>query len=80
MRTYKVELTTPASVAQVGAFYKATMQQHGLTIVSETESGARGYSFEARSADRMHQVYLNVNRSANHTRVTLMDHYTLPRP
>ena len=79
MRTYKLELRTTASVAHVAAFYKETMQRNGLTIVSETQSEDRFYSFEARSADRMHQVYLDVNRAPRDTRITLMDHYTLPR-
>jgi hypothetical protein len=78
MRTYKLELTTKASVADVAAFYKDAMTRNGLTIVSETESSNR-YAFEARSADRMHQVYLNVLGRSADTHVSLMDHYTLPR-
>jgi hypothetical protein len=80
MRTYKVELTTTASVSQVAAFYKGTMEQNGLTIVSETQSQDWRYAFEARSADRMHQVYVNVLRRSRDTHVSLLDHYTLARP
>ncbi len=80
MRSYKLELTTTASVSQVAAFYKETMERNGLTIVSETQSQDWRYALEARSADRMHQVYLNVLRRSKDTHVSLLDHYTLPRP
>ena len=79
MRSYRVELTTTASVAQVAAFYKEAMERNGLTIVSESQSQDWRYAFEARSADRMHQVYLDVLKRAKDTHVSLMDHYTLPR-
>ena len=79
MRTYKLELTTTASVAEVAAFYKEVMVRNGLTIATETQSQDWGYGFEARSADRMHQVYLNVLRRSKDTHVSLLDHYTLPR-
>ena len=79
MRSYRVELTTTASVARVAAFYKEAMERNGLTIVSESESQDWRYAFEARSADRMHQVYLNVLKRSKDTHISLMDHYTLPR-
>ena len=79
MRSYKLELTTTATVKQVAAFYRETMERNGLTIVSETEAQNRSYALEARSADRMHQVYLDVLGGPKETRVTLLDHYTLPR-
>ena len=80
MRTYKIELNATASVAQVAAFYKETMLRHGLTIASESQSEGRHYALEARSADRMHVVYLNVHRRPSGVYVSLLDHYTLPRP
>ena len=55
------------------------MERNGLTIVSESQSQDWRYAFEARSADRMHQVYLNVLKRSKDTHVSLMDHYTLPR-
>jgi hypothetical protein len=79
MRSYKIDMTSPASVADVAAFYRATMEQNGLTIVRETRSQDWAYSLEARSADRMHQVYLNVLKRAKDTSIRLTDHYTLPR-
>ena len=79
MRSFRVELTTTASVAEVAAFYKEAMSRNGLTIVSESQSQDRRYAFEARSADRMHQVYLDVLKRSKDTHVSLMDHYTLPR-
>lgn len=36
MRSFGVELTTTASVAEVAAFYKEAMARNGLTIVSES--------------------------------------------
>ena len=80
MRTFKVEMEAAASVAQIAAFYRETMAKYGLTIVSETKSQDWAYGLEARSADRAHQVYLNVLKRAKDTGITLMDHYTLPRP
>jgi hypothetical protein len=80
MRTYKIEMESTASVAQVAAFYRETMARYGLTIVSETKSQDWAYGLEARSADRAHQVYLNVLKRAKDTGISLMDHYTLPRP
>ena len=68
-----------ASVAQVAAFYRETMARYGLTIVSETKSQDWAYGLEARTADRTHQVYLNVLKRAKDTGISLMDHYTLPR-
>ena len=79
MRSYKIEMTSTASVADIAAFYRATMQQNGLTIVRETRSQNRAYSLEARSADRMHQVYVDVLERATDTSIRLTDHYTLPR-
>lgn len=79
MRTYKLEMESRASVADVAAFYRETMARNGLTIVSETKSQDWAYSLEARSADRMHQVYLNLLKRATDTGIKLMDHYTLPR-
>lgn len=79
LRAQDLELTTTATVKQVAAFYRETMERIGLTIVSETESQNRSYALKARSADRMHQVYLNVLGGPKDTRVTLLDHYTLPR-
>jgi hypothetical protein len=79
MRNYKFELRRTATVAQVVAFYRKAMDRNGLTTVSETESQNRSYALEARSADRMHQVYLNVLGGPTDTSVTLLDHYTLPR-
>jgi hypothetical protein len=79
MRTYKIEMEATASVAQVAAFYRETMARYGLTIVSETKSQDWAYGLEARTADRTHQVYLNVLKRAKDTGISLMDHYTLPR-
>lgn len=79
MRTYKIEMEATASVAQVAAFYRETMARNGLTIVSETKSQDWAYGLEARTADRTHQVYLNVLKRAKDTGIQLMDHYTLPR-
>ena len=80
MRSYKVELESTASVADIAAFYKETLIRNGFAIVSETKSQATSYALEARSADRMHQVYLDVLRRSKDTGVRMMDHYTLPRP
>ncbi|HTI65660.1 MAG TPA: hypothetical protein VL524_19185 [Gemmatimonadaceae bacterium] len=79
MRSYKVDMESTASVADVAAFYRETMERNGLTIVRETKSQDWAYSLEARSADRMHQVYVNVLKRAKTTGIELMDHYTLPR-
>ena len=80
MRSYKVELESTASVADIAAFYKETLIRNGFTIVSETNSQATSYALEARSADRMHQVYLDILKRAKDTGIRLMDHYSLPRP
>jgi hypothetical protein len=80
MRTFKIELMATASVAQVGAFYKQTFEQHGLTIASETKSETRFYALEARTTDRMHVVYLDVHAQPNGTKIVMMDHYSWPRP
>jgi hypothetical protein len=79
MRSYNIEMETTASVAEVAAFYRETMARNGLTIASETQSQDRSFALEARSADRMHQVYLNVLRRSKDTFIRLMDHYTIPR-
>ena len=80
MRTYKVELNSTASVAQVGAFYRQTMEQHGLSIVSESTSEDRHYALEARTADRTHVVYVNVHKRPGGTYASLLDHWSWPRP
>jgi len=80
MRTYKVELNSTASVAQVGAFYRQTMEQHGLSIVSESTSEDRHYALEARTADRTHVVYVDVHKRPGGTYASLLDHWSLPRP
>jgi hypothetical protein len=46
----------------------------------KTKSQETSCALEARSAGRMHQVYLDILRRAKDTGVRLMDHYTLPRP
>jgi len=74
MRSYKIELESTASVADIAAFYKETLIRNGFTIVSETKSHAITYALEARSADRMHQVYLDILKRAKDTGVRLMDH------
>lgn len=79
LRSYKIEMESTAPVAEIAAFYHQAMERYGLTIVSETTSQDRAYSLEARSADRMHQVFLNVLKRAKDTGITLIDHYTLPR-
>jgi len=79
MRSYKIEMEASASVAAVGTFYRETLERFGFTIVNETKSEDWGYGLEARSPDRMHQVFLNVLKHAKATGITLMDHYTLPR-
>ena len=43
------------------------MDRNGLTIVSESQSHDWRYAFEARSDDRMHQVYLDVLRRSKDT-------------
>jgi hypothetical protein len=80
MRSYKLELESTASVADIAAFYKETLVRNGFIIVSETKSGTTRYALEARSTDRMHQLYLDVLQRAKDTGINLMDHYTLPRP
>jgi len=79
MRTFKIEQMSTASLAQVGAFYKQTFEQNGLTIASETKSDFH-YALEARTTDRMHVVYLDVHDQSNGTKIVLMDHYSWPRP
>ena len=80
MRSYKVELNSTASVAQVAAFYRQTMEQNGLSIVSESKTEDRHYAIEARTADRMHVVYVDVHKRPGGAYVLLLDHYSLPRP
>jgi hypothetical protein len=80
MRTFKIEQMSTASVAQVGAFYKQTFEQNGLTIASETAAGERYYALEARTTDRMHVVYLEAHGQPNGTKIVMMDHYSWPRP
>jgi hypothetical protein len=80
MRTFKIEQMSTASVAQVGAFYKQTFEQSGLTIASVTVTQDRMYALEARTMDRMHVVYLDVHGQPNGTKIVLMDHYSWPRP
>ena len=79
MRTFNIEMETPASVADVGAFYRDILAKYRLTLVSETKSDF-SYAFEARSADRMHKMDLNVLKRAKETFIRLNDTYTLPRP
>jgi hypothetical protein len=46
------------------------LERNGLAIVSESQSQDWRYAFEARSADRMHQVYLDVLKTVEgHTRL-----------
>jgi len=80
MRSFNIELTTTASVAEVGAFYREAFTSNGLTIVTESQSQERSQFLEARSSDRMHHVTVNIRRGPRDTHVRLMDHYTLPRP
>jgi len=47
-RSYKIELESTASVADIAAFYKETLIRNGFTIVSETKSQAITYALEAR--------------------------------
>ena len=79
LRSYKLEMTSTAAVADIAAFYRETMARNGLTVVRETRSQDRAYGIEARSADRMHQLYLNVLKRARDTHIELIDHYTIPR-
>jgi len=79
MRTFNVEMETSSSVAEVAAFYRDVIAKYGLTLISETKSQDRSYSFEARSADRMHKMDLNVLKRAKDTFIRLNDTYTLPR-
>jgi hypothetical protein len=79
MRTFNVEMETSSSVAEVAAFYRGVIAKYGLTLVSETKSQDWSYSFEARSADRMHKMDLNVLKRAKETFIRLNDTYTLPR-
>jgi hypothetical protein len=80
MRSFNIELTTTASVAEVGAFYREAFTSTGLTILTESQSQERSQYLEARSSDRMHRVTVNIRRGTKDTHVRLMDHYTLPRP
>ena len=80
MRSYRIEMESSATVAEIAAFYKETLVRHGLTIERETQSEDRGYSLQARTADRMHLVDVEVRRRSRATSVRLIDHYTTPRP
>ena len=80
VRSFNIELTTTASVAEVAAFCREAFTGNGLTIVTESQSQERSRFFEARSSDRMHRVTVNIRRGTRDTNVRLMDHYTLPRP
>ena len=80
MRSYKVELNSTASVAEVAAFYRQAMERNGLAIVSESTSEDRHYALEARTADRTHIVYVNVHKRPGGTYASLLDHWSLPRP
>jgi hypothetical protein len=80
MKSYSIEMEVPgAAVPQIAAFYRDAMTRNGLTIVSQTENGDRSFAFEARNAERTHQVYLDVLRRSTDTFIRLMDHYTTPR-
>ena len=80
MRTFRIELTTTATVAQVGAFYRETMERNGLTIVRESKSQETRYALEARTADRMHVVYVDISSRPRETHIGIMNHYSWPRP
>jgi len=80
MRSFNIELTTTAAVAEVAAFYRQAFTSNGLTILTESQSQERSQYLEARSSDRMHRVTINIQRRTRDTHVRLMDHYTLPRP
>ena len=80
MRTFKIELTTTASVAQVASFYRETMERNGLTIVRESKSEDWRYALEARTADRMHVLYVDLLKRPRDTHIGIMDHYSWPRP
>jgi hypothetical protein len=81
MKSYSIEMEVPgAAVPQIATFYRDAMARNGLTIVSQTENGDRSFAFEARNAERTHQVYLDVLRRSTDTFIRLMDHYTTPRP
>jgi hypothetical protein len=80
MRTYNIEMESTAPVAEVAEFYRQTLLRNGFTIVSDTRSQDWAFGLEARSADRTHQVYVNVLKRAKDTGIRLTDHYTLPRP
>jgi hypothetical protein len=80
MRTYNVEMVSTASVAEIAAFYRGTLQRHGFKITSDTRSQDWAVGIEARSADRTHQVFVNVLKRANDTSIRLTDHFTTPRP
>ena len=51
----------------------------GAERPNETKSQAWSYAFEARSADRMRQVFLDVLRRPKDAHVSLIDRHTLPR-
>jgi hypothetical protein len=55
------------------------MERNGLTIVGETKSQGR-YAFEARTADKMHVLYLDVLKQPAHAKIGILDHYSWPRP
>ncbi len=80
MRSYRIEMETPASVAEVAAFYRATMIGNGLSIDGETKSQVWYYSLQARTPDRMHRVTLNVLERAKDTHIDLIDNYMAPQP
>ena len=80
MRTFNIEMEAKAPVADVATFYRETLLKNGFSIVSDTRSHDWAFGLEARSADRTHQVYVNVLKRSTHTFIRLMDHYTLPRP
>ena len=80
MRTFNIEMEAKAPVADVATFYRETLLKHGFSIVSDTRSQDWAFGLEARSADRTHQVYVNVLKRSNDTFIRLTDHYTIPRP
>lgn len=79
MRTFNIEMEAKAPVADVATFYRETLLKHGFSIVSDTRSQDWAFGLEARSADRTHQVYVNVLKRSTDTFIRLTDHYTLPR-
>jgi len=51
-----------------------------LAPASDTRSQDCAFGLEARSADRSHQVFVNVLKRAKDAGIHLTDHYMLPRP